>query len=357
MPPRSLSLATTRRIAIAIAMVCVFFSAPQSPQAAGKPEVIGAYIARGLKDVDGAADDFRLLGQAGVNTVIDYRLAAPEPGNASQAKNWRRYLDAAEQSGIGIWFYAGRYLIGATPSTAAARTSALLQAVKQVQDEAAITGWYMHDEVWPSLSRGDPKYGYVITLDQLLDLYAQLHQLDPTRPQVAVWPELKDFAAFSQGLTAASFSFGRPAWADSEAAYEEMLRRLVAGVCDIPMLDVYPVGAPRPFGEQVYRKAVASRLDRLAALKAADQPLYFVFQCFSLAQNDPQKLADCQFPTQDEMLSMLSAAARSGASGAIAYCWYNLANPIPSRRIAGIEQAKANVLTVLGYLSARGWPR
>lgn len=340
-------------LVLAAGLLCV--PAPQA-QAGGRPEVIGAYISRGLKDLDGAIEDFRELGAAGVNLVIDYRLAAPKPGSETEAQQWRRYMQAARDNGIGISFYAGRYLFGATPKTAPAQMAELVSVVSRIEAEPAIVSWYMHDEVIPSVDRGDDKYSYTLTLAQMQKLYQQVNATDPTRLQLAVWPELKTYKAFSDSRRAGTFKHGTPDWADNAAAYENMLRQMVRGVCDTPMLDVYPVGKPRPLANAAYRKAVSSRLLRLAELKNRQQELYFVFQSFSLKQNDPKKLADCEFPTVDEMNAMLGAAADAGAQGAIAYCWYNLANPIPSRNIEGVEQARLDLLTVFQGLKKRGWP-
>jgi hypothetical protein len=352
---RSLQLANTWLVPLALAAGLLGLPAAQA-QAGARPEVIGAYISRGLKDLDGAVEDFQELGAAGVNLVVDYRLAAPDADSEAQQAQWRRYMQAARENGIGISFYAGRYLFGADPKTAPAQMAKLVSVVERIKSEPAIVSWYMHDEALPSVNRGDDRYGYTLTLAQMLKLYQQVQAADPSRPQLAVWPELRDYEGFSKVSNASTFSHGRPDWASSKAAYEDMLRQMVRGVCDIPMLDVYPVGKPRPLGNAVYRKAVSSRLQRLADLKGPQQKLYFVFQSFSLKQNDPRKLADCEFPTVDEMNAMLGAAAEAGADGAIAYCWYNLANPIPSRKIEGVGQARLDLLSVFKGLHKRGWP-
>jgi hypothetical protein len=53
---------------------------------------------------------------------------------------------------------------------------------------------------------------------------------------------------------------------------------------------------------------------------------------------------------------MLRAGHAAGASGAVAYAWYNLANPVKERDIAGRAEALNTPREVLAGLAKKGWP-
>jgi hypothetical protein len=101
---------------------------------------------------------------------------------------------------------------------------------------------------------------------------------------------------------------------------------------------------------------VALLVARVAALKRKQQPLLFVFQAFSWEQYNKEKAAGAPFPTTDEIQAMLAAAQASGATGAIGYSWFDLADDIPDHNVEGKTGALNNLRDVLRSLAGAGWP-
>jgi hypothetical protein len=327
----------------------------QPALAVDKPEAIGVYLARKY-DAAGAREELRELGSLGVNLAINYSLADPYDKGAEKQAQFQDYLDTAAQSGVGISYYIGRYLIGATPETYEEHALKVLAAVERLKGQRAIASWYMHDELWPSIANSKGEYGYALTLEQMLDLYQRVHEADPRRDQLCVWDRVRTYKEYQAGYAKHPGKGRAPGWLDSETQYEAMLQRMVRGSCDVAMIDIYPVGKPRVLASQVYAKVVRERTARLKELTAAGQPVYLVFQAFSLAQTAPKVAAGSRFPTKSEMEAMLTAGHAAGASGAIAYAWYNLANPVKERDIAGRAEALDTLREVLAGLAEDGWP-
>lgn len=319
-----------------------------------KPEVIGAYLSLGYwhpLDVDRT---FAELSECGVNLVIDYALSAPEDDGWSA--EFQHYLDSAREHGIGVAFSLKDMLVGARPDNASDYTQRVLLVVRRLKDQPGITAWYVHDEILPSVSGMDGTTQYCLTLEQMTSLYRRIHAADPSRPQLCVWNFLPDYETFKL-VCMPHMTYGTPRWTRDAESYEAGLATLLQGACDWVLIDSYPVGAPwRETPEQPCEDVVATMISRAASLKRADQPLYFVFQAMSWAQYVPEQAAGAPFPTADETLRMLDAAHRGGASGAIAYSWFDLTDPAPDKAIPGQEQALADLKSTLHGLAAQGWP-
>jgi len=143
---------------------------------------------------------------------------------------------------------------------------------------------------------------------------------------------------------------------DDEEQYERAMRKLVQTTCDWVLIDMYPVGAPWLGEDAVPGQVVANLVARAKDLKRSGQPLYFVFQAFSWAQYRPEDAPNAPYPTAQELDSMLVAAHESGATGAIAYSWFDLVDCPPERDVPGSEQALARLKDTLSALSSKGWP-
>jgi hypothetical protein len=315
------------------------------------PDVIGAYLSMGYWDAATVDATMTELERLGVNLVLDYALIPPEDANWQDA--FQHYLDTAQAHHIGIAFYVEPQLYGMTPDAPGSCMENTVALVESLKDQSAITAWYVHDEVLPDVQNDWGSGRYAQTLSQMQHLYSMIHTADPCRPQLNVWCYLPGFAEFRD--TYMQFAaWGQQAWMKDEAAYERALADLLQTTCDWVMIDDYPVGAPWGAGDAVAE--VVALTQRAAGLKAQQQPLVFVFQSFSWEQYDAQGAAGAPFPTREEMDSMLSAAHLSGATGAVAYSWFDLTGSEPNQIIAGRDTALEDTRLVLAALGKSGWP-
>ncbi len=315
------------------------------------PSVVGAYLSLGYWDEQAVEATMTELEQLGVNLVLDYALIPPEDSNWEGA--FQHYMDTALAHHIGIAFYLAPQLYGMTPEAPGEYAQNALAQVAALQDQPAITAWYVHDEVLPDVQNDWGSGRYAMSLSQMQHLYNQIHTADPARPQLNVWCYLPSFAEFSNAYIQFA-AWGQTAWMQDEAAYERAMADLLQTTCDWVMIDDYPVGAPWGAGDAVAE--VAALTQRAAGLKADGQPLVFVFQSFSWEQYDAQGAAGAPFPTREQMDSMLCAAHLYGATGAVAYSWFDLTGTEPNQVIAGRNTALADTRLVLTALGRSGWP-
>lgn len=315
------------------------------------PDMVGAYLSLGYWDSAAVDNTLAELAQLGVNLVLDYALIPPEDDTWRAA--FQHYLDTAQEHGIGIAFYLAPQLYGTTPESAEEQMQDVLAVVQQLQDQPAITAWYVHDEVLPDVENDWGNGRYAMSLPQMQHLYSQIRAVDPQRPQLSVWCYLPGFTEFRDAYVQFA-SWGETPWMQDQAAYEGAMADLLQTTCDWVMIDSYPVGAPWGGGSPVAE--VAALTARAAELKSPTQPLVFVFQAFSWEQYDPQGAAGAPFPTRDEMQAMLCAAHLLGATGTVAYSWFDLTGSAPNQEIAGRDTALADARLVLAGLAKSGWP-
>ena len=327
---------------------------PEPEPQVDRPEINGPYISLGYWDQQRVSETFAELSAAGVNFVIDYALTMPDDDYWEPA--FAHYCDSAEQNGVGIGFWLQSALLEMTPLDSGEHLDAAVAMVAQLKEYDGISAWYVHDEVLPWIAGDGGTTRYSISLIQMQELYAMIHAEDPSRPQLSVWHTLPDFELFNLIYTEEYTPYGRPDWMYDEAAYEQALADMLQTTCDWVMIDMYPVGAPWLDGSVPAELPVIALTARAESLKAATQPLVFVWQAFSWAQYDPLGCDGAPFPTRDELDRMLCGAHAFGADYAIAYSWFDLADDLPGRDIPGRDVALENMLDVLEYLNAEGWP-
>ncbi len=317
------------------------------------PAVNGAYISVGYWEADRVDATFAALADLGVNLVFDYALSLPEDDYWDAA--FQHYLDTADANGVGIAYWLARPLEGMTPLTADGHFTACVAEVAQLKDQPAITAWYVHDEVLPMVSGVDGTSKYCLSLAQMQELYDLIKAEDPTRPQLSVWNWLPDFDGFSARINEEDTPYGSPDWMSDPVLYEQTLAAMIQDTTDWVLVDSYPVGAPW-LGEdaEAPELAVAALVARAADLRSFDQPLAFVYQAFSWAQYTGTD--GIPFPTRAELDGMLCAAKTYGADWAVAYSWFDLADDLPGRDVAGRDEAFANLQDVLACLGSEGWP-
>jgi hypothetical protein len=316
------------------------------------PSVVGAYLSLGYWDEQAVDDTMAQLAKLKVNLVIDYALIPPEDEYWRPA--FQHYLDAAQANKIGIAFYVEPALYGMAPDAPGEHMPSLVAQIDELKSQPAITAWYVHDEVLPDVQNDWGSGRYAMTLAQMQQLYLQIHAADPSRPQLNVWCYLPGFTQFqSQYIQYAAW--GQTAWMKDEAGYEQAMADMVQTTCDWVLVDDYPVGAPWGAGDAAAE--AGALVQRAAELKAQEQPLVFVFQSFSWAQYDPENAADAAFPTRDEMEAMLCAAHLNGATGAVAYSWFDLTGSEPSQQVPGRDAALDDTMQVLTALGKSGWPQ
>ncbi len=322
---------------------------------AARPETVGVYLSLGYWNEQEVESTFAELQRLGVNLVIDYALTPPE--DESWEPIFQNYLDTAQRYGIGVAFSLYPLLNGMTPDAPDEHMNDVVDVVRQLRGQQAITAWYVHDEVLPSISGDGGTKNYSISLEQMRMLYNRIHAADPTRPQLCVWNFLPKHETFNNAFKDAT-PHGRPGWMLREKTYERALTRMVQGSCDWVLIDCYPVGAPWREDQSVPPESdVAALVARIAALKRSTQPLIFVFQAFSWEQYNKDKAVGAPFPTVAQMQAMLAAAKTSGATGVIGYSWFDLAEAIPEREVPGKAVALDNLRAVLQTLSDCGWPQ
>lgn len=315
------------------------------------PNVIGAYLSLGYWDEQAVDETMAQLADLNVNLVIDYALIPPE--DDSWQAEFQHYLDTAQANNIGVAFYVEPSLYGMTPDAPGTHFQDLVALVNELKSQPAITAWYVHDEVLPDVENDWGSGRYAMSLGQMQRLYQQIKEADPSRPQLNVWCYLPSFAQFqSEYLQFAAW--GQTAWMKDEPGYEQAMADLVQTTCDWVMVDDYPIGAP--WGCADATAEVGALVDRAAGLKAPQQPLVFVFQSFSWAQYDPENAAGAPFPTLDEMDAMLCAAHLNGATGAVAYSWFDLTGTEAAQQVPGREAALDDTKLVLTALGHTGWP-
>jgi hypothetical protein len=318
------------------------------------PEVVGAYISTGYWDMGEVEQTMATLGSLGVNFVIDYGLVAPD------GEVWEdalvRYLDLAMYNGIGVAFPIYGALEGMRPDAPDGRISATVELVARLKQYRGITAWYVHDEVLPWVSGDGGTQHYSISLLQMQELYRAIRAEDPRRPQINVWHELPGRERFERIYGEEHLPFGRPLWLEDRLSYERAMRKLVQTTCDWVLVDMYPVGAPWLGEGAVPAQAVADLVARAKDLKRSGQPLYFVFQAFSWAQYRPEDTPNATYPTATELNLMLAAAYENGATGAIAYSWFDLVDCPTERNAPGSKDALIRLKDTLSALSNSGWP-
>lgn len=322
---------------------------------AGDPEIIGVYLSHGYwqpMEIEEIMADLEALG---VNLVIDYALTPPEDSH------WRwgfeRYLLSAEKHGIGVAFCLGPMLHDMTPDNSSQHFAAVVETVAQLKHYPQISAWYVHDEVLPMVTSEGATVNYVISLEQMQQLYRLIREEDPSRPQLNVWSQLPTWQQFGDMFNADHTPHGRPAWMDSQEAYEEAMRAMVRETCDWVLVDSYPIGAQWQDHDHIpeleYVEAIMHRANHL---RASGQPVYLVFQAFSWAQYGRAEWLDAPFPTFAQMRDMLAAGGRNGAQGAIAYSWFDLAKEIDGRDVPGRERCLHELGNILSRLASDGWP-
>lgn len=332
-------------------------SAPQPLWLPGdaRPQLVGVYLSMGYWNEQEVEATFAELQSLGVNFVIDYALTPPE--DESWQPIFQSYLDSAQRHGIGIAFCLYPVLSGMTPDAPDERMADVVDLVRQLRHQPAITAWYVHDEVLPSISGDGGTKLYSISLEQMRILYNRIHAADQSRPQLCVWNFLPTHETFNNAFTKEATPHGRPGWMLREKTYERALTRMVQGSCDWVLIDCYPVGAPWREDQSVPPETdVAELVSRIAALKRITQPLIFVFQAFSWEQYNKEQAAGAPFPTHSQLQAMLAAARASGATGVVGYSWFDLAEDIPDRQVPGKAAALDNLRAVLKSLSTSGWP-
>jgi len=321
---------------------------------ATRPGVVGAYVSMGYWNTGEVERTMSELGMHGVNLVIDYALTPPE--NETWAQAFDVYMDAASRHGIGVAFPLGPALKGMTPGNPDGYIDAAVALVRQLKNEPRITAWYVHDEILPGVAGSDGTRRYALSLEQMKELYRAIRGADPSRPQLVVWNSLPTYDQFQLIYTGEKTPYGRAAWMDHPAAYEQALSEMIQQTCDWVLVDSYPVGAPwRDASSPAPEVDVLTIVRRAAALKQASQPLIFVFQGFSWAQYS-QDAVDTTFPTRKQIEAMLCAAHVAGATGAVGYSWFDLTDQAPEKKIRGQLQALSTFKHVLSGLSHRGWP-
>ncbi len=318
------------------------------------PEIVGAYISTGYWDLDEVEQTMAALGSLGVNFVIDYGLVPPDGEVWEDALD--RYLDLATDNGIGVAFPIYGALEGMRPDAPDGRSNATVELVARLKHYRGIAAWYVHDEVLPWVNGDGGTQHYSMSLPQMQELYRAIRAEDPRRPQINVWHTLPSRERFEVIYSEEHLPFGEPPWLDDEEHYERAMRKLVQTTCDWVLVDMYPVGAPWLGQDAVPAQMVASLVARAKDLKRSGQPLYFVFQAFSWAQYRPEDSPDATYPTALELELMLAAAYGNGATGAIAYSWFDLADCPPERDLPGSKAALARLKDTLSALSSTGWP-
>lgn len=325
-------------------------------QPVNTPDVVGVYLSLGYWQTREVDQVFPALAAQGVNLVIDYALELPE--NENWQDEFEHYLQTAEDNGIGVAFVLYPSLKGMTPLTANAYFAKVALIVRSLQGYSAIKAWYVHDEVLPWLTDKPDQQNYIITLNGMKDLYERIAEIDPQRPQLCVWNHLPTYEEFHNVYHSANTPHGMPEYFADPQRFEAAIAEVLRDTCDIVMIDSYPVGAPWREDELPPEQIVEQVVARAAKLRAPDQPLYIVFQAFSWAQYNGERLQQSPFPTQTEMRSMLNAAHRAGASGAIAYSWFDLTEAsINGRDIPGRKEALSDLQAVLRELATSGWPQ
>lgn len=317
--------------------------------------VVGAYVSLGYWDLERAESTFAQLAGCGVNLVIDYALTVPEDESWKPALE--SYLQSASAAGIGVVFPLYTTLCGLTPEDSAGRIEAALATVDYLKAYPQITGWYVHDEVLPHLKGVDGSKDYCASLEQMKEIYSRIRSADPYRPQLNVWCSLPEYDRFDL-MFAQEHGHRLPAWMRSPETYEQGLTDMVQNTCDWVLVDCYPVGAPWRKGVEASKLEDVGKLVRRAvSLKRPEQPLIFVFQSFSWAQYNAKEAANAPFPSLADMHSMLYSAWTNGASGAIAYSWFDLAREdLPGSAVPGRGRALRNLQRVFETISQPDWP-
>ena len=316
------------------------------------PETIGVYLSQGYWDLELAEQTFSQLEQCSVNFAIDYALILPE--DAYWVSAFDEYLACAQRHGVGLGFNLQPLLAGMTGATADGHIADAAAAVGQLKDEPAVTAWYVHDEVLPSVAEDPASACYWLTLTQMQQLYQAIAQADPSRPQLSVWCMLPEFANF-QWCYQPCDPDNVPDWCSDPVLYEQALKDTLRTTCDVVMVDCYPVDPPWDAGGLTPEQAVASLTLRAAELKAPEQPLWFVLQAFSWQQYFPEHQAS--FPTPEQLRDMLGTARACGAGNVVAYSWFDLAESTQRTcDVAGRPAAMANLQDCLAQLNTTGWP-
>jgi len=324
-------------------------------QATGTPDIIGVYLSHGYWQPMEIEELMADLESLGVNTVIDYALTSPEDSHWQWG--FESYLASAQRHGIGVVFYLGALLDGTTPVDSGGYLERVTSTVAALKHHPQITAWYVHDEVLPMVRDDLATVQYVVSLEQMRALYQAIHAEDPTRPQLNVWSQLPDYAQFGLIFNESHTPFGRPAWMADQDAFEAAMRAMMQDTCDWVLVDSYPFGAQwRDHDKQPELAFVDDITARANSLRAPRQPLLLVFQSFSWAQYGQATWLDAPLPTYAEMRDTLHIAADNGASGAIAYSWFDLTRNIAGRDLPGRDRCLSDLRRVLKLLSSRGWP-
>lgn len=322
---------------------------------AGDPQIIGVYLSHGYWQPMEIEELMAELESLGVNLVIDYALTPPEDSH------WRwgfeRYLLSAEKHGIGVAFCLGPLLHGMTPDSIDQHFTDVIATVAELKRYPQITAWYVHDEVLPMVTSEGATVDYVISLEQMQELYRLIRAEDSSRPQLNVWSQLPTYRQFGDMFSDSHTPHGRPAWMESQATFEAAMSSMVQRSCDWVLVDSYPVGAQWQDHDQISELAYIEAIVRRANhLRDSHQPVYLVFQAFSWAQYGRADWSDAPFPTFAQMRDMLVTGWRNGATGAIAYSWFDLAKEIDGRDVPGRERCLHELGNVLSRLSRDGWP-
>ena len=318
-------------------------------------DLLGVYLSHGYWEADKIESIFTELESLGVNFVVDYALRWPT--DAEWQDEFNAYLLSAQRHGIGLAYCIFPALAGATPDSADAQFEKAMDEVYLLRSNPAIRAWYVHDEVLPMLAGAGGTAHYSLSLKQMQDLYVEIHDADPGRPQINTWTQIPDRKLFNEMYSGEYLPYGREMWMDRDTAFEQTMQGMVRTTCDWVFVDDYPVGAPWTEPGSNPASEVKATVSRIAALRSTSQPLYFVFQSFAHAQYGRGTADEAVFPSAGQMEEMLFAARLQGAQGALAYSWFDLTRTdLPGREVPGRLECLADVRSVLSQLSATGWP-
>ncbi len=318
-------------------------------------DLLGVYLSHGYWEADQMDAIFAELQALGVNFVVDYALRWPT--DAAWQDEFNNYILAAQRHDIGIAYCLFPALAGSTPANADAQMNKALDEVFILRTNPAIKAWYVHDEVLPMLAGVGGTEQYSLSLKQMKDLYTKVHEADPGRPQINTWTQIPSRKQFNEMYSADNLPYGRDMWMDRDTAYEQTMQEMVRTTCDWVFVDDYPVGAPWVAPNAKPGNLVKATVGRVAALRVATQPMYFVFQAFSHAQYGRGNPEEAIFPTPAQMDEMLFAARLEGAQGALAYSWFDLTRTdLPGRDIPGRTKCLADVRALLKHMGEAGWP-
>jgi hypothetical protein len=248
----------------------------------------------GQEDKLGAS--LRSAAAAGFDMVHDYHFESfdlEQGGVDGYIEEARRYLQAADRAGLGVFLGLPRTVVQS------ADEDSIASIVNGLRGERALWMWYVYDEPKP----------FKLSLDAAATVYALLKRLDPGHPAIIL--------------------ANRP---DTVQQYQSY--------CDVLWYDRYPIAATDPKGSSV--RPIADVLDATKKAVPAGKPVWPVLQAHDNAGNPKLRERRPTLPRPDdanhrpneaELRAQAHVAIARGAPAVVYYwgpsSWYSMKTDTP----------------------------